>query len=325
MKVLITGGAGYIGSVMTRLFIESGHEVVILDNMSSGHRDAIPDGVRCIEGEVDKISEIFTSADGIDAVIHLAAFIAAGESMSKPDIYWQNNTVGTIYMLKGMRELGIKRIVFASTAAVYGNPLQVPITEDMQTNPTNTYGMTKLSVDMALASECLAFGLAATSLRFFNVAGAYKDAGERHPIETHIIPLAFEAISGAREGFTLYGNDYPTPDGTCIRDYIHVADLARAALLALNGLEEGKHTIYNLGNGNGFSNKEVIDAIEKVTGKKLAVTVSSRRPGDPAVLVASSERARQELGWEPKSPRLEAIVTDAWKFYRSQISVPTQR
>lgn len=325
MKVLITGGAGYIGSVMTRLFLESGHEVIVLDNMSTGHREAVPDAVQRIEGSIDKISEIFTPADAIDVVIHLAAYIAAGESMSKPDIYWKNNAIDTLYMLKGMRELGIKRIVFASTAAVYGNPLKTPITEDMQTKPTNTYGMTKLSVDMALTSECLAFGLAATSLRFFNVAGAYKDAGERHITETHIIPLAFEAISGIRDGFTLYGNDYPTPDGTCIRDYIHVADLARAALLALDKLEEGKHTIYNLGNGTGFSNKQVIDAVEGVTGRKLVTSVSARRPGDPAILVASSEMARQKLGWEPMSPRLETIVADAWRFYQSQVLSTIQR
>jgi UDP-glucose 4-epimerase len=252
-------------------------------------------------------------------VVHLAAFIAAGESMQKPEKYWQNNVVSTLKMLGALRELRIPKLVFASTAAVYGNPETTPITEDARTNPTNTYGMTKLATDMAIASECVAHELAAISLRFFNVAGAYGQAGERHRQETHIIPLALDALANKRP-FTLFGDDYPTPDGSCIRDYIHVADLARAILLALTKLKPGKHAIYNLGNGNGFSNKEVVAAVQAVTGRTLEVVIGPRRAGDPAVLVASSEKARRELGWEPEQPTLEEMISDAWDFYQAHAS-----
>ncbi|HSW66933.1 MAG TPA: UDP-glucose 4-epimerase GalE [Bacillota bacterium] len=314
MKILITGGAGYIGSVMTRLVRQAGHEVIILDNLSEGHRDSVPEGVRFIEANITEVAKVFSPEDGIDAVIHLAAFIAAGESMTSPEKYWQNNTADALRLLAGLRELGIKKLIFASTAAVYGNPETTPITEDARMLPTNTYGMTKLATDMAITSECLAHGLAATSLRFFNVAGAYQDAGERHKNETHIIPIALEVLAGRRESFSIFGDDYPTPDGTCIRDYIHVADLARAAILALGKLEPGKHSIYNLGNGDGFSNKQVIVAVEKVTGKQLPVVMAPRREGDPAILIASSARAQAELGWTPQQPTLEEMISDAWRF-----------
>ncbi len=318
MKVLITGGAGYIGSVATAILHEAGHEVVVLDNLSHGYKDAISASIPFIQANVADIAQALKAHKDVEAVIHLAAFIAAGESMSKPELYWQNNTVATLSMLEGLRALRVQKLIFASTAAVYGNPEHIPITEDAPTAPTNTYGMTKLAMDMAITSECLAHGLAATSVRFFNVAGAYKAWGEQHPAETHIIPLALDVASGKRQHFSLFGDDYSTADGTCVRDYVHVADLARAMVLALDKLQPGKHAIYNLGNGNGFSNREVIDAARTVTGKKLTVVVEPRREGDPAILVASSEKAHRELGWIPDRPNLEDIVADAWQFYQTK-------
>lgn len=319
MKILVTGGAGYVGSVVTATLADEGHEVWILDNLSHSRRESVPkEAARFIEANSANIGSVISAADGIDAVVHLAAFIAAGESMEKPEIYWENNTAGTLSLLNGMRALGIKKMVFASTAAVYGNPETVPITEDAAKQPTNTYGMTKLAIDMAITSECSAHGLAATSLRFFNVAGAYQGHGEQHPVETHIIPIALQVAAGMRDKFMIFGDDYPTKDGTCVRDYIHVLDLARAISMALAKQQAGKHAIYNLGNGDGFSNREVITAVEKVTGKTLRVEVGPRRDGDPAVLIASSERARQELDWEPSRPQLEDMIRDAWEFMRAK-------
>lgn len=320
MRILVTGGAGYIGSVTTRLLIENGHEVMVLDNLSHGYRDALPSNVRFVKGDVRDLHKLFKSSDNIDAIIHMAAFIAAGESMQKPELYWQNNTLQTFDMLAGMRSLGIKKLIFASTAAVYGNPIHIPITENDPKNPTNTYGMTKLAMDMAITSEAWAHGLAATSVRFFNVAGAFKDAGERHPVETHLIPLALQAAAGQRDALALFGTDYDTKDGTCVRDYIHVADLARAMILALGKLEIGQHTIYNLGNGNGFTNREVLETVQRVTGKMFVINEEPRREGDPAILIASSERAATELGWHPERPEIDDIISDAWKFYLTQPS-----
>lgn len=319
MKILVTGGAGYIGSVTTTLLLEAGHDVVVLDNLSHGNQDAVPKGVKFIQGSITDLSKYISADEGIEAVIHLAAFIAAGESMEKPELYWQNNTVQTFEMLQAMRKLNIKKLIFASTAAVYGNPEVIPITEDSPKNPTNTYGMTKLAMDMAITSEAWAHGLAATSVRFFNVAGAYKTAGERHPVETHLIPIALQAAAGKRDHLALFGTDYETKDGTCVRDYIHVADLARAMMLALDKLQPGKHTIYNLGNGNGFTNREVISSIERVTGKKIIIKEEPRREGDPATLIASSDRALSELGWHPQRPHLDDIVSDAWRFYQATL------
>jgi UDP-glucose 4-epimerase len=323
MKVLVTGGAGYIGSVVTAHLLEAGHEVTVLDNLSQGHRDAVAQGDNCarfIEADIADITKVIKQSDGYEAVLHFAAFMAVGESMQKPEIYWENNVLQTFRLLEGLRELGIGRLIFSSTAAVYGEPLNVPITELEPTKPTNTYGMTKLAIDMAITSYARAHGLAATSLRYFNVAGAYGSIGERHPVESHIIPLALHAAAQPKSVFTLFGDDYPTPDGTCIRDYIHVADLARAHLLALDALQPGAHTIYNLGNGNGFSNRKVIETVEKVTGKKLDVTIAPRRTGDPAVLIASSKNAQQALGWKPQKADLQTMVEDAWLFYQTQPS-----
>jgi UDP-glucose 4-epimerase len=318
MKLIVAGGAGYIGSTVAALLIEAGHEVIVLDNLSEGYREAIPEGARFVKGGVADFGKLFSATDNIDAVLHFAAFIAAGESVVKPEKYWLNNTVGSLQLLQALRELGIKKLIFSSTAAVYGDPDKVPITEDAPKHPTNPYGMTKLAVDMAISSESAAHGLAAASLRYFNVAGAYGRYGERHDPETHIIPVALAAADKGK-AFTIFGDDYPTPDGTCVRDYIHVHDLARAHLLALDKLVASKHAIYNLGNGQGFSNKEVIKVVKKVTGKKLSVTIGKRRTGDPAVLVASSVLAEKELGWKPLTPKLEAIITDAWRFHCSSL------
>jgi UDP-glucose 4-epimerase len=315
MKVLVTGGAGYIGSVVVMQLVEAGHEVIVLDDLSHGHAAVIPPSVRFVQADIAEVGMLFSPDDHIDAVLHFGAFIAAGESVEKPELYWRNNTIGSLRLIEAMRTLGIKKLIFSSTAAVYGNPVHIPITEDDPKDPTSPYGMTKLAVDMAIASECVAHGLAATSLRYFNVAGASGTCGEQHNPETHIIPLALAAAAN-QTPFRLFGEDYPTDDGTCVRDYIHVADLARAHLLALGAVRPGKHSIYNLGNGKGFSNREVISAVEEVTGKKLTVEVYARREGDPAILVASSEKARRELGWRPEKPSLHEIIGDAWRFHQ---------
>lgn len=318
MRILVTGGAGYIGSVTSTLLIEGGHEVTILDNLSEGHQDALPKAARFIEGDMAEFEAVIPANETFDAIVHLAAYIAAGESMQVPEKYWQNNTVNTLNMLSVLRARNIRKLVFASTAAVYGEPEEIPITESAPTKPTNAYGMTKLTMDMAITSESWAHGLDATSLRFFNVAGAYKSCGERHPHETHIIPLLLEAASGKRDGFTIYGDDYPTKDGTCLRDYIHVYDLARAIMLALETTHPGEHHIYNLANGKGFTNIQVVDTVKKVTGKDFTVNIGPRREGDPAILVASSQKAKDELGWEPSRPTLEQMVREAWEFSQSQ-------
>jgi UDP-glucose 4-epimerase len=318
MKIVVTGGAGYIGSVVATQLVEAGHEVIVIDRVASSAQAILPKSVKLIDADITQFAEVLADEQGIDAVMHFAAFIAAGESMQKPEIYWENNTIGSIRLLEAMRTLGIKKLIFSSTAAVYGNPDQVPITEDAVKQPTNTYGMTKLAVDMAITSECLAHGLAATSLRYFNVAGAYGKCGERHDPETHIIPLALDVAAGKRTTFMVFGNDYETEDGTCIRDYIHVADLARAHLLALDKLSAGEHAIYNLGNGNGFSNNEVIAAVEQVTGTVLPVEIGPRREGDPAILIASSKLAQERLGWVPQKPKLVDIIADAWEFYQTK-------
>jgi UDP-glucose 4-epimerase len=316
MKVVVAGGAGYVGSNVAALLIEAGHEVIVLDNLSQGRRAGVPDGARFVAADVADFGTVFSAADKIDAVLHLAAYLSVGESVTKPELYWSNNTIASLRLLSALRDLGIKKLIFSSTAAVYGNPETTPITEDAPTRPTNPYGMTKLAVDMAISGECTAHGLAATSLRYFNVAGAYRGYGERHQPETHIIPLALVAADKS-SAFTIFGDDYPTPDGTCIRDYIHVHDLARAHLLALDKLEPSRHGVYNLGNGQGFSNQEVVKAVEEVTGKSLPVKIGPRRAGDPAVLVASNKLAATELDWTPEKPALETIIADAWEFYRT--------
>ncbi|GIE99163.1 UDP-glucose 4-epimerase GalE [Paractinoplanes rishiriensis] len=324
MKLLVTGGAGYVGSVTSRLLLDAGHEVVVLDNLSTGFREAVAPDATFVQRDIRDAAEVLTPDAGFDAVLHFAGLIAAGESMVKPELYWQDNVVKSLTLLDAVRAARVPRFIFSSTAAVYGNPVELPITESAVKAPTNTYGATKLTFDHALTSETFAHRLAAVSLRYFNVAGAYirdgHEIGERHDPETHLIPIALQVAAGKREKLQLFGDDYPTADGTCVRDYIHVEDLARAHLLALDAATPGEHRIYNLGNGNGFSNRQVIEVAREVTGAALPVEVAPRREGDPATLVASSERARADLGWVPEKNTLQAMIGDAWQFYRAHVA-----
>jgi UDP-glucose 4-epimerase len=325
VKLLVTGGAGYIGSVTSRLLLDAGHEVVVLDNVRTGFRDAVAPDATFVEADIADAGKVLTAGAGFDAVLHFAGLIAAGESMAKPELYWHNNTVGSLALLDTVRAAKVPRFIFSSTAAVYGNPVEVPIPETAIKAPTSTYGSTKLAFDLALTSETFAHGLAAVSLRYFNVAGAYirpdgTAIGERHDPETHLIPIALQVAAGKREKLQLFGDDYPTADGTNVRDYIHVEDLARAHLLALTAATAGEHRIYNLGNGNGFSNKQVVEVVREVTGAELPVEIAPRRDGDPATLVASSARARAELGWVPEKATLQDMIGDAWTFYRSRLT-----
>ena len=312
MKALVVGGAGYIGSVVTRLLVAEGHEAVVLDDCSTGHADSVPPGVDFIQADITTAGEFLGGGD-FDAVLHFAAKSLVGESVVKPSLYWRTNVYGTRVLLDAITENAVPRLVFSSTAATYGEPAAIPITEDAPTRPTNTYGATKLAVDMMIAGECAATDLAAVSLRYFNVAGAAFGAGERHVVETHLIPIALDAVAGRRDALTIYGDDWPTPDGTPIRDYVHVADLARAHMLALTAAAPGEHLICNLGNGSGFSVREVLATIEQITGKPVPVSVGPRRTGDPTRLVASAERAKQRLCWSPELT-LADMVADAWQF-----------
>jgi UDP-glucose 4-epimerase len=325
VKLLVTGGAGYIGSVTSRLLLDAGHEVVVLDNVRTGFRDAVAPDATFVEADIADAGKVLTPNAGFDAVLHFAGLIAAGESMAKPELYWHNNVVGSLALLDAVRAAGVPRFIFSSTAAVYGNPVEVPIPETASKSPTSTYGSTKLAFDLALTSETFAHRLAAVSLRYFNVAGAYirpdgTAIGERHDPETHLIPIALQVAAGKREKLQLFGDDYPTPDGTNVRDYIHVEDLARAHLLALTAATAGEHRLYNLGNGNGFSNKQVVEVVREVTGAEVPVEIAPRRDGDPATLVASSALARAELGWVPVKATLQDMVGDAWTFYRSRLA-----
>ncbi|HEX2072494.1 MAG TPA: UDP-glucose 4-epimerase GalE [Geodermatophilus sp.] len=317
MRVLVAGGAGYIGSVVTAALLEAGHEVTVLDDLSTGHADAVPSGARFVQATLQDSGPVLADVRP-EAVLHFAARSLVGESQVRPEIYWDTNVCGSLALLEAMRAVDCRRIVFSSTAATYGEPEQVPIREDAPTRPTNTYGASKLAVDAMLTSYAVAHGFAAVSLRYFNVAGAAYGLGERHTTETHLIPIALQVAAGQREALTVYGGDYPTPDGTCIRDYIHVADLAEAHLLALPAPAPGEHRIYNLGNGTGFSVQQVVDAVREVTGHPVPVVVGERRAGDPAQLVASSERIREELGWKPRHADLVGIVRDAWELAKAR-------
>ena len=310
-RILVTGGAGYVGSVCAAHLVDAGHEVAVLDDLSTGHADAVPSGATLAAVSLHDSAPVLADVRP-EAVLHFAAKSLVGESQVKPEIYWDTNVGGTLALLEAMRAADCRRIVFSSTAATYGEPESVPIREDAPTRPTNTYGASKLAVDHMLTSYAVAHGFAAVSLRYFNVAGAAYGLGERHATETHLIPLALQVAAGKRESLTVHGRDYPTPDGTCIRDYVHVGDLADAHLLALPAPAAGEHRIYNLGNGTGFSVQEVVDAVREVTGHELPVVDGDRRPGDPAQLVASSDRIRQDLGWAPKHTELAGIVRDAW-------------
>jgi len=313
VNLLVTGGAGYIGSVVSARLVEEGHHVTVLDDLSTGHRDAVPPDARFVEGRVHDAAGVLLDGD-FDAVVHLAAFSLVSESVAHPERYFENNVVGTSLLCDAMRLAGVRGIVASSTAAVYGEPAHSPIDEESETSPVNPYGSSKLAVDRDLSERASVEGLAAVSLRYFNVAGAYGPYGERHHPETHLVPIALEAAKGLRKELVVYGTDYPTPDGTCVRDYIHVADVADAHLLALAALRPGHHEIVNLGNGAGFSVREVLDAVGEVTGRPLRTIDGERRAGDPAVLVASRERARERLGWVPKRPGIVAMVADAWRL-----------
>ncbi|NKI40774.1 UDP-glucose 4-epimerase GalE [Streptomyces physcomitrii] len=313
-KYLVTGGAGYVGSVVAAHLLEAGHRVTVLDDLSTGFAAGVPEGAEFVEGRVQDAAKWLDSS--YDAVLHFAAFSQVGESVAKPEKYWDNNVGGTMALLAAMREASVRRLVFSSTAATYGEPASSPITEDFPTAPTSPYGASKLAVDHMITGEAAAHGLGAVSLRYFNVAGAYGAYGERHDPESHLIPLVLQVAQGRRESISVYGDDYPTPDGTCVRDYIHVADLAEAHLLALAAAADGSHLVCNLGNGTGFSVRQVIETVREVTGHPIPETAAPRRDGDPAVLVASAESARTRLGWRPSRPELSAIVADAWEFTR---------
>ncbi|WP_049560448.1 UDP-glucose 4-epimerase GalE [Nonomuraea sp. SBT364] len=309
MRLLVTGGAGYIGSVVAAQLVEAGHEVTVLDDLSTGHEDAVPEGARFVRAS---IADAGQALDGMDAVLHFAAKSLVGESVEKPGLYWAGNVGGTLALLEAMHERGVRKIVFSSTAATYGEPERSPIVESDPTRPTNPYGASKLAVDTALTAFAGLRGLGAVSLRYFNVAGAYGRFRERHAIETHLIPNVLKVATGERDSVTVFGTDYPTADGTCVRDYVHVSDLARAHLLALEACAEGEHKIYNLGSGAGFTVREVIDVCREVTGHEIPATVGPRRAGDPAVLVASSEKIQGELGWKAEHATLRDMVADAW-------------
>ncbi|SNR54054.1 UDP-glucose 4-epimerase [Haloechinothrix alba] len=314
-KFLVTGGAGYVGSVCAARLLEEGHDVTVVDDLSTGHRDAVPAGARFVHGDAAEVA-CSLLAEGFDGVLHFAAKSLVAESVAEPASYWHGNVTTSLRLLDAMCRHGIPRLVFSSTAATYGNPDRTPIPESAPTEPTNTYGFTKLAIDHAITTYAQAYGLAAVSLRYFNVAGAHLYWGERHSVETHLIPIVLQVAAGERDRVQIYGDDYPTEDGTAVRDYIHVADLADAHLRALHRVAAGEHRIYNLGNGAGFSVREVIDTCREVTGQHIPSVTAARREGDPAVLVAAGERARTELGWKPERPDLSDIVNDAWAFAR---------
>jgi UDP-glucose 4-epimerase len=318
VKLLVTGGAGYIGSIVAGQLLEAGHEVVVLDNLERGHREAVPDGAELVVADLlDREAVDGAMAAGFDGVLHFAALALVGESVTHPERYYRTNVGGTLNLLEAMVGSGVGRLVFSSTCAVYGQPDEVPISETAPPRPANAYGASKLAVDGMIGDFCLAHGLGAVSLRYFNVAGASGAQGEDHEPETHLIPNVLRAALGVNECVEVYGTDYPTPDGTAIRDYIHIEDLSAAHLLALSGVRGGEHQIFNLGNGSGFSVREVIAAAETVTGRSIPTREAPRRPGDPPQLVAASQRIRSELGWEPRKPALEEMVGDAWAFVQA--------
>ncbi|MDT8719096.1 UDP-glucose 4-epimerase GalE [Clostridium sp. 19966] len=321
MSILVCGGAGYIGSHMVAELLENGKEVVILDNFQKGHRDAVK-GKKVYEGDLrDRkiLDKVFTEND-IEAVIDFAADSLVGESVTEPLKYFNNNVGGTISLLEAMRDHGVKYIVFSSTAATYGEPERIPIDEEDKTFPTNPYGESKLTVEKILKWSDKAYGIKYTALRYFNAAGAHPsgEIGEDHRPETHLIPLILQVALGKRDKIMIFGNDYDTEDGTCVRDYVHVMDLANAHLLALDRLKNGGDSaIFNLGNGKGFSNMQMVEAVRKVTGVNIKAEMAPRRAGDPATLIASSEKAIKELNWKPKYNSLEQIIETAWKWHQA--------
>ncbi len=319
MRYLVTGGAGFIGSTVAALLLENENEVTVLDDLSSGHEIAVPKGASYLRGRVqDRIDDVL-AAQQYDGILHCAGSIQVAESVAKPLDYWNNNMVATVGLLEAMTRHGVPRLVFSSTGTVYGDSTETPITESAPIAPLNPYAATKVAVDMVLAGYAPATGLAATSLRYFNASGALirpdeQSCGERHDPESHLIPIVLDVAAGDREYLPLYGADYDTPDGTCVRDYIHITDLASAHLLALTHTQPGEHRIYNLGNGAGYSNLEVVQAVRDVTGRPVPVKIEERRAGDIVSQVASSAKAIKELGWQPQRSSLHDIISDAWTF-----------
>jgi UDP-glucose 4-epimerase len=338
MKIMVTGGAGYVGGTVAAVLVQQGHQVTVVDNLCHAHRDLIPPGVQFIESDIadrPRIEALFRDASAagspFDAVLHFAALIEACQSMKYPELYFRSNTASTLALLEAILAAGPKRFVFSSTAAVYGEPETVPILETARLSPTNAYGESKLLVEQMLAWFHRIHGLRSASLRYFNVAGAAESGekgsgiiprGEAHEPESHLIPLILDVALGLRPSIKVFGDDYPTPDGTCVRDYIHVGDLADAHLLALKALETPAageaRLIYNLGNGSGFTVKQVIDSVRRVTGHPIPVEIHPRRPGDPAFLIAGSEKAIQQLGWQPKYPEIDDIIRTAWQWHQKR-------
>lgn len=320
MNILVTGGAGYVGSHAARCLTRAGHDIWVYDNLSRGHREAVPPG-RLILGELAdtaKLAGVMIDKQ-IDAVMHFAAFALVGESVADPALYYRNNVLGSLSLLEAMRAGGVRRIVFSSTTATYGEPEEMPIREDFPQRPINPYGFTKLAIEHALADYAAAYGFGYAALRYFNAAGATPDGdiGEDHDPESHLIPIVLQVALGQREKITIFGDDYPTPDGTCIRDYVHVDDLASAHLAALDRLEDGVGLNLNLGTGRGTSVREVIEACRRVTGHAIPEAIGRRRPGDPPELVADASLARQTLGWTPRYMEIEPIVETAWRWHNA--------
>jgi UDP-glucose 4-epimerase len=319
MKVLVTGGAGYIGATTAQALLEAGHEVVVYDNLSNGHADAVPKSVKLVQGDVgdrEHLDSLFRE-HRLEAVLHFAALIEAGESMKVPEKFFRNNSSSTLTLLESMLANRVTKFIFSSTAALYGEPEHIPIREEDTLKPTNAYGESKLLVERMLAWFHRIHGFRYASLRYFNAAGSNGRSGESHNPESHLIPLILQVANGQREHVSIFGTDYPTPDGTCVRDYIHVTDLADAHVLALEALDSHDKLIYNLGNGAGFSVRQVIDSVRRITGEPIKVVEAARRPGDPAVLVASSDKIRKELNWKPKYPQLDQIVSTAWEWMQT--------
>jgi UDP-glucose 4-epimerase len=317
MNCLVTGGAGYIGSIVAGRLLRAGHTVTVLDNLDRGHRDAVPEQARFVQLDLadQRALDALLAESSFDAVLHFAAFIEAGESMKQPERFFRNNSANTLNLLQSMLAHGVDRFVFSSTAALYGDPERVPVLENAALRPTNAYGESKLIVERMLAWLHRIHRFRYTSLRYFNAAGAADGRGERHQPESHLIPRILDVAAGRADSITVFGTDYPTPDGTCVRDYIHVADLASAHLLALEALGE-RPLVYNLGNGRGFSIREVVEAARRVTGHPIPVVERDRRQGDPATLIASAELIQRELGWHPRYTTLEEIIASAWEWHR---------
>lgn len=316
MRVLVTGGAGFIGSVTVAQLLDRGHEVVVVDDLRSGHADAVPGGVEVVRADIGEPDTYRQAIAGADACVHFAASIEAGESMRRPETFFANNTAATLRLVEALTGAGVGRFVMSSTAAVYGEPERVPIDEDDATEPTNAYGESKLLIERALAWQARLRGLGAVALRYFNAAGATPDRGEDHDPETHLIPLVLSVAAGRRDDIRIFGTDYDTSDGTCVRDYVHVSDLAAAHVLAVEQASGPGLLVCNLGNGDGFTVREVIETAREVTGHAIPAVEAPRREGDPAVLVASSERARTRLGWKPEHADLHGIVSSAWRWHR---------